>query len=295
MGRPTKAEARRKALGKDKAPSLDPFHGMSDPEVLNLIHDRFDLMSRLTDGAMNGDVRAFVVSGAPGVGKTYNVEQKLTNKYEESVLNDDDKRFRYKVIKGAITPVHLYKTLWQYRFPGCVVCLDDADSIFFHDDGVSILKAALDSTPQRVLTWASESNALKDDMGSDIPTSFEFKGTMVFITNTDFQGIVDAGKSKLAPHFEALLSRSMYLDLKIHSRRAVAIWVNYLVSSKGILRQHYGLTKEQERQAVDWILDHMDDLRTLSIRDAMKVGQLMKSDYDTWERDAEILLVKDSK
>ena len=293
MARPTKIQARRKALGKD-APALDPFHGMTDPEVLNQIHDRFDLMSRLTDGAMTGDVRAFIVSGAPGVGKTYNVEQKLTNKYQEVAGSDDDKRFRYVVIKGAITPVHLYKTLWSYRFPGCVVCLDDADSIFFHDDGVSLLKAALDSTPQRVLTWASETNALKDEMGGEIPTSFEFKGTMIFITNTNFQGIVDKGTSKLAPHFEALLSRSMYLDLKIHSRRAIAIWVNYLVSSKKILQSNFGITSDQERQAVDWILENQADLRTLSIRDAMKVGQLMASDYDSWQRDAEILLVKDS-
>lgn len=295
MARPTKVQERRKALGKDTPTAADHFHGLSDGEILNLIHDRFDLMNRLTDGAMDGSVRAFICSGAPGVGKTYNVEQKLTDKYEEVALSKEDKRFKYVVIKGAITPVHLYKTLWNYRFPGCVVCLDDADSIFFHDDGVSILKAALDSTPKRVITWAAESNALKDDMGGEIPTSFEFKGTMIFITNTDFQGIIDKGKSKLAPHFEALLSRSMYLDLKIHSRRAIAIWVNYLVSSKAILRNHYGLTKEQERQAVDWLLDHREDLRTLSIRDAMKVGQLIASDYDTWERDAEILLLRDSK
>lgn len=292
MGRPTKAQARRKALAKDK-PSDDPFHGLTDPEVLNLIHDRMDLMSRLTIGAMDGSVRGFIVSGAPGVGKTYTVENHLNDRYEQTVLENNEGVFRKIIIKGAITPIHLFKTLYAYRYKNCVVCLDDADSIFFHDDGVSILKAALDSSPQRIITWASESNALKDDFGNDIPSQFEYNGTMIFISNTDFQRVIE-GKTKLAPHFEALLSRSMYLDLKIHSRRAIAIWVNYLVSSKGILRVHYDLTKEQERQAVDWLLDHKDEVRTLSIRDAMKIGQLMKSDYDTWERDAEILLLKDS-
>lgn len=289
MGRPTKVQAQRKALGKDKDIPNDPFEGLSDGQVLSMIHDRFDVMHRMVQGSLEGAVRGFIVSGAPGVGKTYNVETAVENRHEEM------DNFRSTIIKGAITPIHLYMTLYNYQHPGNVIVLDDADSIFFHDDGVSLLKAALDSSPRRILTWASESSALKTGPDPDdrIPSTFEYKGTMIFITNTDFQGIVDKGKSRLTPHMEALLSRSMYLDLKIHNRRAIALWVNYLVKTKKILQVHLGLTEDQEKQAVDWVLEHKDDLRTLSIREALKVGQLMKADYNTWELDAEVLLLKE--
>lgn len=288
MARPTKAAERRKALGKDDLPANDPFNGLTDGQVLNVIHDRMDVMHRMTEGALDSSVRGFVVSGAPGVGKTYNVEKAVKDREEEY-----GNQFRYTIIKGAITPIHLYITLWNFHKRGNVIVLDDADSIFFHDEGVSLLKAALDSTPERWLTWASEAAALKGER--DVPPVFKYEGSMIFITNTDFQGIVDKGKSKLVPHFEALLSRTMYLDLKIHNRRAIGIWVNYLVRTKKILQIHLGLTREQEGQAVDWVLDNKDDLRTISIREALKVGQLMKSNYDTWERDAEILLLKEMR
>ena len=115
---------------------------------------------------------------------------------------------------------------------------------------------------------------------------------MVFITNTDFQGIVDKGKSKLVPHFEALMSRSMYLDLKVHHRTAVSIWVSYMVHRTNMLVNHYDITKEQQKTAVDWIMENREDMRTLSLRDAMKIGQMMRSEPETWEDTAKIVLLR---
>lgn len=286
MARPTKAQARRKALGKDSQTS-DPFKNLTDGQVLSEVQDRFTVGDRMIEGAVHADIRGFILSGAPGVGKTYNVEQAIKRRQAET--DNDPNKFRCKIIKGAVSPIHLYKTLWDYQRPQDMILLDDSDSIFFDDNGVALLKAALDSSPQRFITWASEAAMLKQE---DIPDTFEYRGSMIFITNTDFQGIVDEGKSKLVPHLEALLSRSMYLDLKIHNRRGIGIWVTHLIRTKKILQQHLGLTETQERQAVEWLNDNREDLRTLSIRDALKIGQLMKSDYDSWEKSAEILLLR---
>jgi len=283
-GRPTKLQSRKTDLS---APAHDPWAGMEDNHVLRAIHDRFDVMESLTNGSLRGDVRSLVISGAPGISKTFSVEKALTE-HKEKYPN----KFQYKVIKGNISPVNLYKVLYDYQRQRNVVVLDDADSIFFDDDGVAILKAALDSTPHRWISWHSESAALKENGEQVYNKEFLYNGSMIFITNTDFQGIVDAGKSKLAPHFEALLSRSMYLDLKVHDRRAIAIWVNYLIQVKNILVNHFDITKDQQRTAVDWLVEHRDDLRTLSIRDAMKIGQMMKADPSGWEKTAKILLLK---
>jgi hypothetical protein len=283
-GRPTKAESLKKALSA--APRLDPWNGFTDAQVLRAVHDRFDVMNILGKGSLKGDVRSLMISGAPGISKTYTIEQLLAMKAEKNP------NFRYKVVKGNISPVNLFMVLQDYMYQGNVVVLDDADGIFGDPDGVALLKAALDSTPERWISWFSETSAFKQDGEMVYAKEFLYNGSMIFITNTDFQAVVDEGKSKMAPHFEALLSRSMYLDLKVHDRRAISIWVEYLINSKNILKNHYGITKDQQKVAVKWLKDNRDSLRTLSIRDAMKIGQMMSADPKTWEKMATILLLK---
>lgn len=287
-GRPTKAEARKKAL--TSSGPKDPWDGLADQEILFKIHDRFDVMDRVVEGAIDGSVRGVIISGAPGVGKTHTVETALENRARE--MEAQRKVFRKKVIKGSVTPVHLYKTLYEFSGKGNVVVLDDTDSIFFEDQGVAILKAALDSTPTRLISWMSESSALGS--GDDkIDTEFFYEGSMIFITNTNFQSIVDEGKSKLAPHFQALLSRSLYLDLKIHNRRGIQIWVDFLVRNRHILDAHYDLTGDQKNAALSFMKENREEFRTFSIRDAMKLFQLIENEPDYWEKTAEILLLRD--
>lgn len=285
-GRPTKKESQAKAL--TVTAEHDPWIGYTDAEVLKAVHDRFDVMDSLTHGSTKGDVRSLIISGAPGIAKTYTVE-KILNETKEKNPN-----FIFNVIKGNISPVNLYMYLHDNSAYGNVTVLDDADSIFFEGsgDGIAILKAALDSTPVRTIHWHSETSAFKKDGEVVYNKSFDYNGTMIFITNTDFQGIIDEGRSRLVPHLEALMSRSMYLDLAVHNRRAIAIWVNYLIQQKNILVYHYGVSKTQQKQAVDWLLDNRDTVRTLSIRDAMKIGQMMAAEGSDWERTAEILLLK---
>lgn len=287
-GRPTKEEAQKKALLA--AGKKDPWKGLPDQEILFKIHDRFDVMERITKGAIDTSVRGAIISGAPGVGKTHTVETELKKHYEDQL--SVGKNFRYKMIKGSVTPVHLYRTLYDFSSKGNVVILDDTDSIFFEEQGIAILKAALDSTPTRLITWLSESSALGS--GDDrIPGEFFFEGSMIFITNTDFQSIVDEGKSKLSPHLEALLSRSLYLDLKIHDRRGIQIWVDFLVRNRKILDAHYDITEEQKFAGLDFMREYRDEFRTFSIRDAMKLFQLIEAEPDYWEKTAEILLLRD--
>lgn len=287
MARPTKTQARRKALKANK--TADAWEGMTDGQVLKKIHDRFEVFDMLTKGSLNGDVRSLIVSGAPGISKTYTVEKLLK---ETAESENRPYGFNYKVIKGNISPVNLFKVLQDNCNRRNITVLDDADGIFFDDDGVALLKAALDSTPERWITWNAESAALRENGEQKYNREFLYNGSMIFITNTDFQGLVDEGKSKLVPHLAALLSRSMYLDLKVHDRRAIAVWVAYLVQAKNILVHHYGIDKDQQKEAVMWLVKNRDVLRTLSIRDAMKIGQMMKAQPEEWEKTAEILLLK---
>jgi hypothetical protein len=79
------------------------------------------------------------------------------------------------------------------------------------------LKAATDSTKGRKLQWLAETKML-DEEGDRMPRFFDFEGSVIFITNYDFDEFIDRGH-KLSPHFEALISRSHYLDLAMKTKQ----------------------------------------------------------------------------
>ena len=49
----------------------------TDAELLEHLNERFDILTEMTKAVKAGDVRAMIVSGPPGVGKSHNVETVL--------------------------------------------------------------------------------------------------------------------------------------------------------------------------------------------------------------------------
>lgn len=285
-GRPRKADS-LKAL-TSLGPSEDVDYGLTDAQLLSDIQDRYNMMTTLGKGASAGDVRGLIVSGRPGVGKTYQLERLLEDKHKSN-----PNRFAFEHLKGTISAVQLYKKLFDFGRRGNVLLIDDADDVFFDPTSLNLLKGALDSSDVRKLGWYTESAALKEGGEQVYPTSFEFNGSVVFITNVDFDSVVEEGKQKkIVPHLEALMSRSMYLDLKIHSLRALSVWVTYIVNTKDILVRNLGLSKTQQKEATGWMTENATGMRTYSIRDALKIGQFMKAEPKRWHDAASMLLLK---
>ena len=131
----------------------------TDDEAIARIRDRFEILTDMTKAATNGDIRAMIVSGPPGVGKSHGVEQAI----EKACLFDKiaGKRLRAEVVKGSATPIGLYQTLYKYSDANCVVVFDDCDSILLDDVSLNLLKGALDSGKKRKISWLSESSTLR--------------------------------------------------------------------------------------------------------------------------------------
>ena len=171
----------------------------SDEEVIERIRQRFEILDEMATAATTGDIRAMIVSGPPGVGKSYGVERIV----EKACLFDmvSGKRLRAEVVKGSATALGLYSTLYKYSDSNCVLVFDDCDSILVDDVALNLLKGALDSGKKRKISWLSDSNLLRRE---GIPDSFNFNGSVIFITNLKF----DQMKSqKLRDHLDALQSR----------------------------------------------------------------------------------------
>lgn len=285
-GRPRKDQTLKNLTSL--TPSEDIDFGVTDAQLLSDIQDRYQMMTKLGQGATTGSVRGMIVSGRPGVGKTFELERILQDKKDRF-----PNTFAFEHLKGTVSPINLYKKLYDYGQNGNVLLIDDADDVFFDPTSLNLLKAALDSSTTRRIGWHTESAALKENGEQRYPTSFDYNGSVVFITNVDFQSVIDEGKQKkIVPHLEALMSRSLYLDLKIHSLRALSVWVSYIVNTKNILVNHFGLTKEQQKSATDWMRDNALNMRTFSIRDSLKIGQFIKTDPNRWTDAAEMLLLR---
>jgi len=256
--------------------TITPLKRKTDTEVLQDLKDRFEMLHKLTDGTTRSQIRSLVVTGAPGVGKSYTVTEVLSKLSEE----------RYEVVSGAVSAVELYKLGYRMRKPGSVIVMDDADSIFTDEDALNILKALCDSSNTRRVSWLKDSSTLRDD---DVPQSYEFHGAFIFISNLDFQKYVDEGGNKFVKHFEALMSRSLYLDLRLHDRQAVHLWVSHIARS-GLLKREGVQTKQEE--ILEWLGDYQDELREYSLRTLVKLCNLMKSHPQDWEKMGRVLLCR---
>jgi len=254
----------------------------TDEQVMDRIEKRFAILDDMTKAAIAGDIRAMIVVGPPGVGKSYGVEYQL----EKAGMFDQisGKKIKYQVIKGAMTPIGLYCTLYKNSDPRNVLVFDDCDSVFQDDVALNILKAALDSGKRRRICWNSDSSMLRRE---GVPDAFEFKGSAIFITNLKFDHLKS---KKLQDHLEALQSRCHFLDLTLDTTRDKILRIRQIFR-KGDLFQDYDLTPEQGEEIVQFMQDNHAKLREISLRMALKLADLTKIG-DNWQALAESTCMK---
>lgn len=249
---------------------------LTDDEILANIRSRFSTLTLMTNATVSGLNRSMIVSGPAGLGKTYSVNEVIETLPESNYIH----------IKGYVTPISLYKTLWQYKYSDNVIVFDDCDSIFSDETALNLLKGACDSSDKRFLSWMSDKEIVTED-GDFVPSSFEFNGSVVFITNLDFDKAIDKG-TRQAPHFEALISRSHYVDLGIKTKRDYMIRIKQVVADTDMLSH---ISPEMAANVVNFIDINKDNMRELSLRMVKKVADLTRISPN-WEELARCTCMK---
>ena len=244
----------------------------TDEQIATRIEDRFKILEEITAGVASDNVRSLIVSGAPGMGKSVGIQNVLDN-------NDD---LEYNKVSGSIASAfQLYQLLFDNAEHHNVLILDDCDSLLFDGDCVNLLKAALESGDRpRIVNYNSES-VVKLGM----PKSFEFNGRVIFITNLDFQQIIDKDRGA-AKHIAALVDRSLYLDLSMHTRREIWCRIETMVRKHKMLRS-FGLDSELVELLLEYVKERRDDFRRLSLRTVVQLAQFAKTSPDGWRRMSE--------
>jgi hypothetical protein len=177
----------------------------ADPDIV------FDDLKDLVQMVASGVQASLLVTGMPGIGKTYSVTQHL-----EAFGKHKNEPNGYVTFKGTSSPFGLYRALYHHK--NQIVLFDDCDAVLKDDTASNILKAALDSYDVREITWMSKSTFDPGEMSEEeinekiveegkYPSKFEFKGQIIFISNIH--------KKKIE---QAVISRSMTIDITLESK-----------------------------------------------------------------------------
>lgn len=247
---------------------------MSDEEIMDQMRERFSILDDMTKAAVDGVVRGLIVTGPPGIGKSFGVEQIIEQAQMRKKIGGDSVKAEYGVEKGSASAIGLYCLLYKYAQPGSLLVLDDSDTILYDETSLNLLKAALDSGHKRRLAWRSESRALEN---AGVPDEYEFKGSIIFITNLDFEKT----RGKIGAHLEAIMSRCHYLDMGISDSHHKFLRCKQIVAD-GMLKT-YNFTDDAEHEVLEFIRVNQRNLRELSLRMVKKIADLRKMDERRWE------------
>lgn len=252
----------------------------TDDEIIERMRRKFGILDGMTLAAIQGKVRAMIVTGPPGVGKSFGIEKVIESLdvmikmelIDPKSMTLDAPMAMEKV--ASASPLGLYQLLWEYRKPGSLLVLDDSDSILYDEACLNMLKAATDSGKRRRLTWRTESRVLEE---RGIDTQFDFEGSIIFVTNLDFENT----RGKIGDHLKAIVSRCHYLDVGIHDLREKFLRCKQIVRD-GML-DSYKFDDVQIDEIMTYVEENKRSLRELSLRMVAKIADLVKMDPDGWK------------
>jgi hypothetical protein len=263
-----------------QAPVTTPVE--TEEEAMDRIASRFAILDEMSKACINTDIRAMIVSGPPGVGKSFGVEQQM----EKASLFDKiaGKKTRFNIVKGAMSGIGLFATLYKYSDAKNVLVFDDCD-VWEDPDALNVLKGALDSGKTRRISWNKDSRILREE---GIPNTFNFNGSVIFITNLNFN---DKRSNKIKAHLDALQSRCHYLDLTVNSERDKMLRIKQVHRDSDLFAR-YEFESYVTDEIFNFMWEHKTNLREISLRMCLKIADLVKISPTNWREFAKATCVK---
>jgi len=232
------------------------------------INQRFGFVTDMVDMVAGGDQASVIICGPGGLGKSHTVVQALKNKgFSDMTLQEEGTqraRKSYTVVKGYSTAKGLFRLLYENK--DSVLVFDDCDSVLKDPVSLSLLKTALDSYSQRVVTWRAD---FKDE---DLPNTFLFKGRVVFISNMSSTQLD-----------QAVVTRSLCVDLSMTTLQKVERMRHLLTS--GEFMPEYEQVHKQD--AMNLIAEVQDTVKELSLRTLIQCVKIRKAGSANWRELAE--------
>jgi len=258
----------------------------SEEEAIERIRHTFAMYERSAQSVIGGVMRGLIVSGPPGIGKSHSVMQMLKYPMRDTMSalggTSFNKSIDYEIISGSSSAVGLYMKLYEFRKSSSVLVFDDCDEIFANEESLNLLKAALDSGDKRTISWNKKSKTLEME---DVPNSFEFEGSVIVLTNIDFE----RARASLRKHLDAMISRCHYVNLEVTTNRDKILRVKQIVRD-GML-QKYNFDNGEEAKIIQYMEDNAEYLYDISLRMVTKIADLV-AEFSDWREMVETTCMK---
>jgi len=240
------------------------------------INERFAFVEQMVTMCAKKTIASVIITGQGGLGKTHTVLKALKTNgmtdttelaaFEVGARINSPRSF--KIIKGFSTAKGLYRTLFEGN--GQTLVFDDCDSVLTDPTALNLLKGALDSYGDRWISWNAD---MRDE---DLPRSFKFTGSIIFISNKDLERLD-----------QAVRSRAMAVDLSMTQAQKVER-MEVLVSDKEFLPDY---TLPHKQDAIAFIGENMNEIRNLSLRTLIAVTKI-RAEGGAWKNLAKYVITQ---
>ena len=241
------------------------------------INQRFSFVEQMVDMIVQKTLPSAVITGEGGLGKSYTVLKSLekngfknlTDLSNFEVGAKVDRSKSYTVVKGYSTAKGLYRTLFENN--GMVIVFDDCDSILKDDVAKNLLKGALDSYSKRYISWNAD---MRDD---DLPRSFEFTGSIVFVSNMNLEKID-----------QAIRTRSLVVDLSMTEGQKLER-MEVIANSDEFLPEISPVSKSL---ALEFLKSNLGKIPNMSLRSLIAVTKIANTGNSDWKNLAKYVLTQ---
>ena len=231
--------------------------------------DKFsNTIRNMTQGVIN-NAWHLLLMGDPGQGKTQTVVDTLK-----------DSNAKWTGIKGTTSAIGLYKFFYEHKDHDVVV-IDDSDAIYDSTEATEILKAAMDTKEQRVVSWAKQNQNL-NSIG--IPNQFVFNARVILITNKDLEIVEGKRPSKAQRLMNPVVDRTPVVKTGLPNRDWELAHINLLAERNEIIVfNEYNIPAPVRVEMVKFLFNHGEHFRSISFRTLGKMCAFYKEDPNTWQ------------
>jgi hypothetical protein len=241
------------------------------------INQRFSFVEQMVDMIVQKTLPSAVITGEGGLGKSYTVLKSLekngftnlTDLANFEIGAKVNKAKSYTVVKGYSTAKGLYRTLFENN--GMVIVFDDCDSILKDDVAKNLLKGALDSYSKRYISWNAD---MRDE---DLPRSFEFTGSIVFVSNMALDKID-----------QAIRTRSLVVDLSMTEAQKLER-MEVIATSDEFLPEVNAIAKGL---ALEFLKSNVNKIPNMSLRSLIAVTKIANTGNPQWKDLAKYVLTQ---
>jgi ribonuclease HII len=240
------------------------------------INERFEFVEKMVSMVAKKTIASAIITGQGGLGKTHTVLKSL--KAQNLLDTTDLTQFEigakiptaraFRLIKGFSTAKGLYRTLFEGN--GQVLVFDDCDSVLTDPTALNLLKGALDSYGDRWISWNAD---MRDE---DLPRTFKFTGTIIFISNKDLERLD-----------QAVRSRAMCVDLSMTQAQKIER-MEVLVADPEFLEEY---SKGFKQDAIDFLRENMNSIKNLSLRTLIATTKI-RAEGGAWKNLAKYVITQ---